>query len=80
MPGVEVPIAHNTGMSPFEGLAGLGGRHEPFSVETLVSLYGDRDTYVARFSAAAAAAVMAGVLRPSEADGLIADARQTPSF
>jgi len=80
MPGVEVPLAHNTGISPFEGLAGLGGRHEPFSVETLVSLYADRDTYVARFSEAAAAAVMAGVLRPSEADGLIADARQTPSF
>ncbi len=31
MPGVAVPIAHNTGISPVEGLGGLGGGHEPFA-------------------------------------------------
>ncbi len=74
MPGVEVPVAHNTGVSPVQGLGGLGGAHEPFAREQLVALYGDREQYLARFSAAAVAAVGAGVLRASEADALIEEA------
>ncbi len=80
MPGVEVPVAHNTGVSPVEGLGGLTGFHEPFEREKLVALYGDHPSYVARFSQAAAAAVSAGVLRPSEADELIEDARNAAPF
>jgi Alpha/beta hydrolase domain len=80
MPGVEVPVAHNTGVSPVEGLGGLGGVHEPFGREQLVALYGDHATYVARFSEAAAAAVTAGVLRASEADRLVEEARDSERF
>ncbi len=80
MPGVEVPIAHNTGVSPVEGLGGLGGVHEPFGREKLLALYGDHATYVARFSEAAAAAVSAGVLRASEADQLVNEARDSAPF
>ncbi len=75
LPGIEVPIAHNTGISPETGLAGLDGLHEPFTREVLVALYGDRNGYLTRFEAAAKAAVAAGVLRPSEADTLVDEAR-----
>jgi hypothetical protein len=80
MPGVDVPVAHNTGVSPVEGLGGLGGGHEPFDTDKLVALYGDHATYVARFSEAAAAAVTQGVLRASEADELVNEARDSEPF
>ncbi|MGH9008020.1 MAG: alpha/beta hydrolase domain-containing protein [Acidimicrobiales bacterium] len=80
MPGVAVPVAHDTGVSSVAGLAGLGGVHEPFEPDTLVALYGDHATYVARFSEAAAAAVTAGVLRASEADRLVAEAGAAAPF
>ena len=31
LPQIEVPIAHNTGISPVQGLGGLGGHSEPFA-------------------------------------------------
>jgi hypothetical protein len=74
-PGIEVPVAHDTGVSPVAGLGGLSGGHEPFATEQLVALYHDRDGYLARFEQAAVAAVAAGVLRASEADALVAEAR-----
>jgi len=80
MPGMDVPVAHNTGVSPVAGLGGLGGGHEPFGTEKLVALYDDHDHYVARFSEAAAAAVTAGVLRASEADQLVNEARESEPF
>jgi hypothetical protein len=80
MPAIEVPTAHNTGISPVEGLGGLGGGHEPFDRATLVALYGDHDRYVAKFSEAATAAVVAGVLRASEADALVREARESAPF
>ncbi|MGH9047877.1 MAG: alpha/beta hydrolase domain-containing protein, partial [Acidimicrobiales bacterium] len=80
MPGMDVPAAHNTGVSRIEGLGGLGGGHRPFSKEEMVALYGDHDTYVARFSDAAAAAVTAGVLRVAEADALVREARDSEPF
>jgi hypothetical protein len=80
MPGVDVPVAHDTGVSPVEGLGGLGGGHEPFDKDKLIALYGDHATYVARFSEAAAAAVNAGVLSASEADQLVKDARESEPF
>ena len=80
MPGVEVPVAHNTGVSPVQGLGGLGGGHEPFPADKLAALYGDRDGYLARFEKAAAGAVNAGVLRASEADALVSDARDGAPF
>jgi hypothetical protein len=63
-----------------EGLGGLGGDHEPFTQEKLIALYGDHDTYVARFSESTAAAVTAGVLRASEADQLVNEARESEPF
>jgi hypothetical protein len=80
MPGVDVPIGHNTGISPVQGLGGLGGGTEPFEKDKLVDLYGDHDCYVAKFSDAAAAAVNAGVLRASEADQLVKEARDSEPF
>ena len=80
MPGIEVPVAHDTGISSVEGLGGLGGDHEPFTKEKLIALYGDHDSYVARFSEATAAAVTAGVLRASEADQLVKEARESEPF
>jgi hypothetical protein len=80
MPGVDVPIAHNTGVSPVEGLGGLGGGHDPFSRQKLVDLYGDHDHYVARFSEAATSALIEGVLRASEADQLVTEARNSEAF
>lgn len=80
MPGMEAPVAHNTGVSPVAGLGGLGGGHEPFSAQQLAALYGDRQGYLARFEKAAAAAVNAGVLRASEADALVGDAVEHSPF
>jgi hypothetical protein len=80
MPGMEAPVAHDTGVSPVQGLGGLGGGHEPFSAEKLAALHGDRDGYLARFEKAAAAAVTAGVLRAGEADALVGDARDNAPF
>jgi hypothetical protein len=81
MPGMEAPIGHNTGVSTVPGLGGLGGAHEPFSPEQLRALYRGRDDYLARFERAAAVALTAGVLRASEADALVADARRNaPDF
>ncbi len=80
MPGIAVPVAHDSGVSPVEGLGGLTGVHEPFDREKLVALYGDHAGYVALFSQAAAAAVNEGVLRPSEADELIEAARSSEPF
>lgn len=78
LPWIEVPVAHDTGISPETGLAGLDGLHEPFSTQQLVTLYGDREGYLTRFEAAARAAVAAGVLRPTEAEVLVEEARSNP--
>lgn len=80
LPGAEVPVARESGVSAVEGLAGLGGVHEPFDKEKLVSLYGDHEGYVSRFAEAAKRAVAAGVLRPSEADQLVDEARAFTGF
>jgi hypothetical protein len=78
LPQIEVPVAHNTGISPVPGLGGLGGHSEPFDAATLAALYADHADYVGRFSDAARAAVEAGVLSRADADSLIAEAAAAP--
>jgi hypothetical protein len=78
LPQIEVPIAHNTGLSPVAGLGGLGGHSEPFDAATLAALYADHADYVGRFSDAARAAVEAGVISKADADSLIAEAEAAP--
>lgn len=80
MPQMTVPVAHNTGVSLVEGLGGLGGGHIPFPRDLLVSLYGTPERYAARFAEAADAAVAAGTLRRSEAEGLVEESRRFDGF
>jgi len=78
LPQIEVPIAHNTGVSPVPGLGGLGGHSEPFDAAMLAALYPSRQDYRDRFAAAAAAAVEAGVISRRDADALVAEAADAP--
>lgn len=78
LPQIEVPIGHNTGVSPVPGLGGLGGHSEPFDAVTLAALYTDRADYLGRFAEAARAAVEAGVISRADADALVAEAAATP--
>jgi hypothetical protein len=80
MPAIDVPVAQNTGVSLFQGLGALAGGREPFTLDELIALYGNHDTYLARFSTAAEAAVGAGVLRQTEADRLVQEARESHRF
>jgi hypothetical protein len=74
LPQIEVPVAHNTGVSPVQGLGGLGGHSEPFAPAALAALYASRADYQARFAEAARAAVTAGVVSRADADHLVEEA------
>ncbi|HXQ18168.1 MAG TPA: alpha/beta hydrolase domain-containing protein [Acidimicrobiales bacterium] len=78
LPQIEVPIAHNTGLSPVPGLGGLGGHSEPFDATTLAALYSNRQVFAERFAVAARASVEAGVLSAADADLLVAEAARAP--
>ena len=71
MPQVAVPLAtlrgSNDGGSP---IADLPGSAEPFTAETLRSLYTSPDDYVERLGAAIADAVSSGVLLARDAPRL----------
>lgn len=61
LPEVEVPIAHYVGNV---GPGGLAGSTEPFAPDPLRKLYPTHAVYVAKVSAAARAALRAGVILP----------------
>jgi hypothetical protein len=52
----------------------LRGSNKPFNAATLNSLYGDEESYVAKFRQAAAAAVSAGVMLPRDVEPAVAEA------
>ena len=76
LPDVEVPTAHNSAIQRTPGVfARLVGSHESFSREQLGQLYTSHDDYVARYEAAARAAVQAGVVLARDVDDMVASAR-----
>jgi len=75
LPQVEVPLAHNSAIQRTPDVfARLVGSHEPFPVEKVRRLYGNRDGYLARYKAAALAAEAGSVVLPRDVDPLVAEA------
>jgi Alpha/beta hydrolase domain len=75
LPPVEVPVAHNSAIQKGPDIfARLVGSHESFPVEKVRQLYGSRDNYLARYTAAALAAEAASVVLPRDVDPLVAEA------
>jgi hypothetical protein len=78
LPQVEVPLAHNSALQQAPDIfARLVGYHESFPVEKLCELYGDRDTYLARYEEATRAAAAASIVLPRDVDPLLAEAEAT---
>lgn len=76
LPQVEVPNATNSAIPRGEGtIAYLDGSCEPFSAGQLKALYGDRESYLAKFESAANEAVQSGVLRPRDVPKLLTEAK-----
>jgi hypothetical protein len=79
LPHVEAPTATLSGAGDHPAwLLSLGGHRVPFSDDKLRALYPDHATYVSRVSAAADAAVMAGVLLPRDAAEMVDEAKMAP--
>ena len=78
LPQVAVPIATNTAIPLAEDVfAYLRGSSHAFSAEKLREMYRDKATFLAKFEAAAQQAVAAGVLRPRDIAGLVAEADES---
>jgi hypothetical protein len=76
LPQVEVPIATNSAVStPGSGMGFLGGSCVLFPPEKIRSLYGNVETYLARFEQAARAAEKSGVLLSRDVEPIVAEAR-----
>ena len=78
-PLVDVPVATLSGEPALGGqpFCRLFGSTTPFDAATLARLYPDHDSYVAKFTASAEAAVDAGFILRPEADDMIATAQQS---
>jgi len=78
LPQADVPLAHNSAMPLAEDIfAYLRGSSRPFPADKQRALYGSKAAFLAKFEAAAQRAVSAGILRPRDAVGLLAEAEQT---
>ena len=67
LPQVEAPLAQNCAIPRTDDIqAFLRGSCNSFNAAKLRALYGDKPTFIARFSAAAERAVAAGVLMPRD--------------
>ncbi len=75
LPEVEVPIAHNQGAATMPGRGFLNGTSEPLPADVLKQLYPTPDVYVSRVTAAAQAALKAGVIRPGRVEEYIEAAK-----
>jgi hypothetical protein len=71
LPKIEAPLAQYIGMG---GEGGVRGERKAFSPEQLKRFYPDRAAYLAKFKAAADAAVQAGVLLPAQAQADLEEA------
>jgi hypothetical protein len=77
LPQVEVPLAANSAVPLRDDIwSYLAGRCEPFSRPKLTELYGDEESFVTKFRAAAESAVRDGVLMPREVEPLVQEARE----
>lgn len=75
LPQAEVPVAQNSSIPLSDDVwSFLRGSNSPFTKDVILALYGDRATYLARFEAAAQAAISAGVLLPRDVPALLAEA------
>lgn len=75
LPQVEVPLATNSSVpAPGNPMGFLGGSCVPFPPEKVRSLYGDRETYLARFEEATKAGEKAGVILARDVEPLIREA------
>jgi hypothetical protein len=76
MPQADAPVATNSSIPVTNDFAGqLRGSNKPFGAVKLDALYGDEATYLARFKAAAEAAVKAGVLLARDVAPAVEEAR-----
>jgi len=89
LPEVEVPVvldlAENSPHAapnpyPFSAFCTLLGQHQPFSEETLASLYGNYGEYVEEVEAAAQKLVAEGFLLPEGAARIVDAAEEFPSL
>jgi hypothetical protein len=75
LPQAAAPVAVNSSTPVTDDFAGrLRGSNRPFDAATLKSLYGDEESYLAKFMQAAAAAVSAGVMLPRDVEPAVAEA------
>lgn len=78
LPQADVPLAQNSAIPLKDDIfAYLGGSSQAFSREKILALYGDKASFLAKFTAAAERAVAAGVLLPRDVAPLIAEAGAT---
>jgi hypothetical protein len=75
VPEMEATRTRNIGAMEEAGAGGLLGATSPLPDEVLCERYPDHEAYLATFSAAAERAVTAGILRPSDADAAVEQAR-----
>ena len=73
-----MPLATNSAVATPNGVMGfLGGSCVPFPPEKVRALYGDADTYLARFEQATLAVEKSGAILPRSVEPLIAEAKET---
>ena len=79
-PAVDVPVSTLSGSAPpgASALCALFGSTEPFSDSTLLDLYDDKETYLARFAASLDGAIEAGYVLDVDRDELLEEARLRP--
>jgi hypothetical protein len=77
LPQAEVPLAKNSAIPlSMDIMALLGGSCVPFNKEQVLSLYGDKATFLTKFRDAADVAVSNGSILPRVLDGLLEEAEE----
>ena len=79
LPHLQVPIARYS-EAPNSGCSGGGGTTHPFAPAKLAELYGSKEAWLAKFTAATAATEKAGFLLPEDAAKILAWAKSRPEF
>lgn len=78
LPQADAPLAQNSAIPLTDDIwAYLGGSSHAFTAEKMHTLYGDRESFMAKFGAAAHRALTDGVLLPRDVAGLLAEANET---
>ena len=75
LPQVDLPLAHNSAIQRTPDVfARLLGTYEAFPAEEVRRRYATREGYLARYEAAARAAVAAGVVPPRDVEPMLDEA------